>query len=88
MMATARQLRFRKVTFEFENGAILECNLAAIRSVQITTDIMGFDDFAELDISFLVSLAEWPQLFEPDALMSPNNLALPDPGTIEGANDG
>ena len=75
MMATARHLRFRKVTFEFEDGAVLECNLGAIRSVEFSKDL---GEFAELDISFLVPLAEWSQQFEPDALMPPNDLALPD----------
>ncbi len=84
MMAYSKKHPFKRVTFEFEDGAILECNLGAIRSVEFST---VFGDFAEaeLDISFIVPLAEWSQQFGPDALMAPNDLALPDPETKEDA---
>ena len=78
-----RRLRFRKVTFEFENGAVLECKLSAIRSVAFSTQ--PGSEFVELDISFAVPLAEWWQHFEPDALMPPNDLALPGPEIGEDA---
>ncbi len=75
MMAAAKRLGFQRVTFEFENGAILECSLSAIRSVEYSSETGS--GFAQLDISFVVPLTTWAHLFEPDALMPPNDLALP-----------
>ena len=80
-MATAKQIRFRKVTFEFENGAVLECDLGAIRRVEFSHNL---GEFGELDISFIVPLAAWSQQFAPDALMPPNDLALPKPEEAHG----
>ena len=76
-MAGARRLGFKRGTFEFEDGATLECKLDRIIGVEISSEFGS--DYANLDISFAVLLSEWSQHFEPEQLMRPTDLSLPSP---------
>lgn len=72
-MAPVESNPFKRVTFEFNDGAILEVDLHAIRSVEISLEI---DRMATMTIEFLVDM-HMAAKFMPEQLPAPVDRLLP-----------
>ena len=65
---------FKKVTFEFHDGGILECDVRLIESMEFS---QFMDEMARLEITFIVPSAQWAGHFASEQLPAPVDPALP-----------
>ncbi len=64
---------FKRVTFEFKDGGVMEADLDSIEHIEISED---YESMTRMEITFLVPTVQWSQILQTKELKPPEPPAL------------